>query len=83
MSVIPLLDRVLIQPKDEDTVKNGIIVSESEETVQSGLVIDPGVSRDLRQGDVVLFGKDTGDKVDVEGEIYLLVKAENIVARVK
>lgn len=83
MSVIPLLDRVLIRPIEEETVKNGIIIPDSEETVQSGIVIDPGASRDLRENDIVLFGKDIGDKVSIDGEIYLLIKVENIIARVK
>ena len=90
----PLEDRVLIKMKEgEETTKSGIILASSaQEKPQIAEVIEvgPGEKIDgkneemyVKKGDNVIVSKYAGTEVKYEGEEYLIVKQDDILAIVK
>ncbi len=87
----PLSDRVLIKMKEqEETTASGIILSgASKEKPQIAEVIEvgPGEKVDgevkpmyVKKGDKVIVSKYAGTEVKYEGEEYIIVKQEDILA---
>jgi chaperonin GroES len=95
MKVRPLYDRVLIKRLDtEEKTKGGIIIPDTaKEKPQEGRVIavgkgkllDDGSTRalDVKVGDKVLFGKYSGSDISIDGEDYLILREEEILAIVE
>ena len=90
----PLNDRVLIKMKEnEETTKSGIILAgASKEKPQVAEVVEvgPGNKVDgklqemyVKKGDNVIVSKYAGTEVKFEGEEYLIVKQEDILAVVE
>ena len=90
----PLSDRVLIKMKEsEETTKSGIILAgASKEKPQVAEVIEvgPGEKIDgelqemyVKKGDNVIVSKYAGTEVKIEGEEYLVVKQDDILAIVE
>ena len=90
----PLANRVLIKMKEsEDTTKSGIILSSgSKEKPQIAEVIEVGPGEkvdgkfqemDIKKGDNVIVSKYAGTEVKYEGEEYIIVKEEDILAIVQ
>lgn len=90
----PLSDRVLIKMKErEETTKSGIILSgASQEKPQIAQVIEvgPGAKEDgklqemyVKKGDNVIVSKYSGTEVKYEGEEYIIVKQDDILAIVQ
>jgi len=95
MKVRPLYDRVLVKRLDtEEKTKGGIIIPDTaKEKPQEGKVIahgkgklqDDGTTRalDVKEGDKVLFGKYAGTDINIDGEDYLILREEEILAIVE
>lgn len=96
--IIPLGDRILVKPMSpEDTkkTKSGIIIPDtvSKERPEQGKVIAVGAGRTnddgkvipmrVKAGDMVLFSKYGPDEIKVDGEEYVILKEENILAIIK
>ena len=92
VQVTPLHDRVLIKRIEEkETVKGGIIIPDTaKEKPQEGEVIAVGagkiekgerISLDVKAGDRVLFGKYSGTEIKVEEEDYLILREDEILAK--
>ena len=72
MNVRPLADRILIRRIDQkDEVRGGIIIPDKE-----GKRLSPEIGK----GDRVLIGKYTGSEVKIEGEDYVILREEDILA---
>jgi chaperonin GroES len=92
MKIRPLHDRVLVKRWEEDkTSPGGIVIPDSATEkpikgevvgVGNGKILDSGEIRalDLKVGDKVLFGKYSGTEVKVEGEEYLVMREDDIMA---
>jgi chaperonin GroES len=92
MKVRPLHDRVLVQILDtEETTKGGIIIPDTaKEKPQEGKVIAVGTGRiledgskkplEIKKGDKVLFSKYGGTDISIDGEDYLILREEDILA---
>jgi|SRR5271170_7282698 chaperonin GroES len=92
-NITPLHDRVIIRRIEEkETQKGGIIIPDSaKEKPQEGEVIAVGagkrnekgdrVALDVNVGDRVLFGKYSGSEIKLEGEELLILREEEILAR--
>jgi len=92
MKVRPLQDRVLVQRTDgEEKTAGGIIIPDSaKEKPQEGIVVATGRGKvrddgnitplDVVEGDRVLFGKYSGTDVTVNGEEYVILREEDILA---
>jgi chaperonin GroES len=91
MKFRPLHDRVVVRRVEEDTkTTGGIIIPDTakEKPIQGEVVaIGPGarddagniVPLDVKQGDLVLFGKWSGTEVKVDGQDLLIMKESDIL----
>lgn len=92
MNIRPLRDRIIVQRIEEGEQKiGGIIVPDTakEKPVQ-GKVIAVGAGRlqeegtvvplDVKTGDTIVFGKYSGTEVDHEGEKYLILREDDVLA---
>ena len=90
----PLADRILIKMEEgEETTKSGIILtSNSQEKPQIAKVIEIGPGKmvdgkiepvNVSKGDRVIVSKYSGTEVKFEGENYIIVKQEDILAIVE
>ena len=94
MKVIPLHDRVLVKRLEaEDTTKGGIIIPDTaKEKPQEAEVIAVGKGRvgedgkvlplDVKKGDKVLIGKFSGTEVTIEGDEHVILREEEILAKI-
>jgi chaperonin GroES len=94
VQVTPLHDRVLVKRIEEkETVRGGIIVPDTaKEKPQEGEVIAVGAGKmtdkgtrtplDVKAGDRVLFGKYSGTEIKVEEQEYLILREEEILAKI-
>ncbi len=95
MNLKPLGDRVLVKPAaaEQKTASGLYIASNAQEKPQRGEVIAVGAGKlgddgnrlpmDVKAGDVVIYGKYGGNEVKVDGEDYLLMRADDIYAIVE
>ena len=94
MKVIPLHDRVLLKRLEEkETVKGGIIIPDTaREKPQEAEVIAVGKGRvaedgkviplDVKKGDKVLIGKFSGTEVTIDDTEHVIVREEEILAKI-
>ena len=92
MNIRPLHDRVIIKRMEEErTTAGGIVIPDSATekpskgevmAVGNGKVLDSGEVRalELKVGDQVLFGQYAGTTVKYEGEEYLVMREEDVIA---
>ncbi len=92
MSLKPLGDRVLVKPDaaEQKTASGLYIASNAQEKPQRGEVVAVGAGKlndagermpmDVKPGDHVIYGKFGGNEVKVDGEDYLLLRADDIYA---
>jgi chaperonin GroES len=95
MNLRPLHDRVIVKRLDQETkTASGIVLPEAAAekpdqgkvlAVGNGKILEDGKVRplDVKVGDVVLFGKYSGQSVKVEGEEVLVMREEDIMAIVQ
>jgi chaperonin GroES len=91
MHVRPLHDRIIIQRIEEGEQKvGGIIIPDSaKEKPQQGKVIAAGTGKvkddgkrqrlDVKAGDLILFGKYSGQEIKLDGEEYLIMREDEIL----
>lgn len=82
----PIADRVIIKPAPaEEKTKGGIIIPDTaKEKPQRGEVIAVGPGKDgnmmtVAAGDIVLYGKYSGQEISYEGQDYLIMKEDEIL----
>ena len=92
MEIRPLHNRVIVQRLEEGEQQiGGIIIPDSaKEKPQRGRVIAAGdgtvtddgkrIPLDVKAGDLVLFGKYTSQEVKVDGEEYLIMLEDEVLA---
>lgn len=87
MNIKPLADRVLIlpAPAEEVTVAGIIIPDSAKEKPLKGKVVAAGKgTKDeemvLKEGDTVIFGKYAGTEIEFEGEKYLIMRQNDVLA---
>ena len=95
MKIKPLADRVVVQPLEaEERTKGGIVIPDTaKEKPQEAKVVAVGQGRregdkvvplEVKVGDKVLYGKYSGNEIrDKDGQDYLILKEEDILAVVK
>ena len=88
----PVGDRVVVKPAPkEEVTKSGIVIPDTaKEKPQEGTVIAVGSGRlldngdraviDVREGDRVLFAKYGGTEFKLDGEEYLVLRENDILA---
>ena len=92
MKIRPLHDRVIVKRLEEDrTSPGGIVIPDTaaEKPVQGkivaigkGKILENGQVRpcDVNVGDKILFGKYDGTEVKIEGEEFLVMRQEDVMA---
>ncbi|HUK54999.1 MAG TPA: co-chaperone GroES [Candidatus Binatia bacterium] len=92
VQITPLHDRVLVRRLEEkEAVRGGIIIPDTaKEKPQEGEVMAIGAGKiekgqripvDVKVGDRILFGKYTGSDIRIDGQEYLILREEEILAR--
>src|SRR5437899_11204707 len=92
VNLTPLHDRVLIKRIEEkESVKGGIIIPDTaKEKPQEGEVIAVGSGKrekgeliplDVKAGDRILFGKYSGTEIKIEDQEYLILREDEILAK--
>ena len=92
MNVRPLHDRIIVQRLDEGEQQiGGIIIPDSaKEKPQQGKVLAVGDGRitedgtriplDVVAGNLILFGKYSGQEIKLEGQEYLIMREDEVLA---
>lgn len=92
LKVKPLGDRVLVQPLEEkETKKGGIIIPDTaKEKPQEGKIVSVGTGKtddegkkvpfEVKKGDKVLYSKYGGTDITIDGDQYLIMREDDILA---
>lgn len=94
MKLVPLSDRVVLkQLEAEETTKSGIILtSAAQEKPQDAEVVAVGpggvvdgkeVKMQVKEGQKVIYSKYAGTEVKLDGEEYIIVRQNDILAIVE
>ena len=92
MNVRPLHDRIIVSRIEEGEQKvGGIIIPDSaKEKPQQGKVISAGngksndkgkrIPLDVKAGDLILFGKYSGQEIKLDGEEFIIMREDEVLA---
>ena len=92
MKVRPLHDRLVVRRIEEkESVKGGIIIPDTAKekpqegevlAVGNGKVLESGtkVPMDVKAGDKVLFGKYSGTEIKIDGQEFLILREDEVLA---
>jgi chaperonin GroES len=92
MKARPLHDRILVKRIEEGEQKVGgiIIPDTAKEKPQQGKVVAVGsgkikddgnrITLDVKAGDTILFGKYSGQEIKLDGEEFLIMREEEVLA---
>ena len=86
MNIKPLADRVLILPAPAEEKVGGIIIPDTakEKPLRGKVVAAGNGTKDeemiLKEGDTVLYGKYSGNEVEIDGEKYLIMRQSDVLA---
>ena len=95
MALKPLGDRIVVRPLEaQEKTKSGLVLPDSAKekpqegkvlSVGTGKLLDDGVvkSLEIKNGDRVLYGKYSGTEISLEGEDYLILREEDVLAVVQ
>ena len=87
----PLGDRIVVERLEEETKKGSIIIPETaKEKPQQGKIIAVGDGRfdeagkripmDTKKGDIILFGKYSGNEIKIDDKEYLIMREDDVLA---
>jgi chaperonin GroES len=84
MNVRPLHDRIIVQRIEEGEQKVGgiIIPDTAKEKPQQGKSKDDGkrLPLDVKAGDTILFGKYSGQEIKLDGDEFLIMREDEVLA---
>ena len=91
MKLVPLSDRVVLkQCEAEETTKSGIILTSSAQEKPQVIAVGPGgivdgkeVTMQVKEGQKVIYSKYAGTEVKLDGEEYIIVRQNDILAVVE
>lgn len=95
MKIQPLYDKVLVKPlAAEEVTASGIVLPQTvEEKPMQGEVVAVGPGKlteagkrmpvSVKVGDTILFTKYSPDEVEIDGQEYLVIEEEKILAVIK
>ncbi len=96
MNIRPLQDRIIVERVEEESkTAGGIIIPDtvSKEKPQEGKIIAVGKGKvtpegkvlplDVKEGDLVLFGKYAGSEIKIDGVEYLIMREDDILGVVE
>ena len=92
MEIQPLYDRLVVKRIEaEEIVKGGIVIPDTaKEKPQSGVVMAIGkgkilengtrIEMTVKEGDQILFAKYSGTEIKLDGEEYLILREDEVLA---
>ena len=92
VKVAPLADRVVVKALEEtESMRGGLYIPDTaKEKPQQGKVIAVGQGKvkddgkrqplDVKDGDTILFGKYSGQEIKIDGEDYLIMREDEVLA---
>ena len=92
MKIRPLHDRVVVKRLEEkEVVRGGILIPDTAKekpqegevlAVGNGKILDNGtkVPMDVKVGYRILFGKYSGSEIKIDGEEYLIMREDDVLA---
>jgi len=92
MNLRPVQDRVLVKRTEvAETVVGGILIPDTaKEKPQQGTILAVGTGKvlkngqrttlEVKAGDRILFGKYSGAEVKIDGQEYVILREEDILA---
>ena len=92
MNIRPLHDKVLVKRvRTDNKTKGGIIIPDTAqekpqegkvEAVGNGRILDDGSVKplDVKVGDKILFSKYGGTDINIDGNEYLILREEDVLA---
>ncbi len=95
MALQPLGDRIVVKALEpEEKTKSGLVLPDTaKEKPQEGKVLAVGAGKllddgaikplEVKSGDKVLYGKYAGTEVSLEGQDYLILREDDVLAVVK
>ena len=95
LALKPLDDRVVLEPSEADEKSSGgiILPDTAKQKPQQGKVIAAGdgkskddgkrVPLDVKPGDGILFGKYSGQEIKLDGDEYLIMREDDVLAVVE
>jgi len=91
VNFVPLHDRILVSRVEEpEQTKSGIIIPDTaKEKPQEGEVLAVGKGKikedgkvlplDVKSGDRVLFGRYAGNEITIDGELYVIMREDEVL----
>ena len=91
MNIRPLYDRIVVKRiEEQETTRHGIVIPDSaKEKPQEGEVMAIGkgkrldhgkiVALDIKAGDRILFGKYTGNEIQLDGSEYIIMREDDVL----
>ena len=91
--VVPVTDHIVLKAvKSEEMTASGLVIPDSaKETPQHGVVVATGPGKvneaghmetmDLAAGDRILYQKYTGQEVTVDSEDYIVIRFQDVLAK--
>lgn len=90
MKIQPLGERILIKQvkATEERTKSGLYIPKSSSEKKEGLVVEVGTDKNgkplpLNKGDKIIYGGYSSEDIEIDGEKHLIIKFEDIVAKVE
>ncbi len=87
MKIKPLADRILVKnDKAETKTASGLIIPEAaQEKTQTATVMEvgPGTEEEkitVKKGDKIMYDKYAGTQLKIDGEDYLILKMNDVIA---
>ncbi|MDQ3427978.1 MAG: co-chaperone GroES [Gemmatimonadota bacterium] len=94
LNIQPLEDRVVIRPSEEaEAMRGGLYIPDTaKEKPTQGEVVAAGPGRvekgeripmEIKAGDQVIYGKYSGTPYTFDGEEYVIIKATDVLAKLR
>ena len=91
IKIQPLGKRILVKPKEEEeTIAGGLVVPPSandDKRPAMGEVLKLGKGKDkkgqnveVKKGDIIYFKKYSPEEIEIEGEQYLIIDTDDVLA---
>ena len=95
MALKPLADRIVVKRLEaQEKTKSGLVLPDSAKekpqegkviAVGPGKILDDGSTKapEVKNGDKILYGKYSGTEVSIEGDEFLILREDDILAIVQ
>lgn len=86
MKIMPLNERVVLKMKEQEELTAGGLflpnTAKEKPEFAEVIAVDTGIEK-VKKGDLVLISKYSGTEVKLEGVEYIIVKEEDILAKIE